>query len=150
MNNGKYVKRIFCVMVIVFGLLSGCGITENTVQLTEEQKEKVDIICNNVDTWSLGYMEGGITYYPVNRIYVSEDEDGTTFLTVGHLEESSKYDFTIYTGVLCYVILDNNFYFLAEGYQSAQWAAQGIEFDNTMDEETVREIVTQSYLNFIN
>ena len=150
MNNVKYIKRIFSVMTIVLGLFSGCGTTKNNVQLTEEQEAKVDIICDNVDTWSLGYMEGGITYYPVNRIYVSEYEDGTTFLTVGHLEESSEPGIATYTGVLCYVILDNNFYFLAEGYQSAQWAAQGIEFDNTMDEENVREIVTQSYLNFIN
>lgn len=142
---------VYCWTLIVGLLFCGCGVAEKSVELTEEQEAKVEIICQNIDKWGESYYDSG-QYWPMNHIYISETEDGTTLMTVGYLGEpkGSGMVSRIYLGVRCYVI-DEEVKFGAGGYQSLELVANGVEIDlENMSDDDIREAIEQSYLRYVN
>lgn len=136
-------------MSIIIGFFCACGLQGESIKLTEEQKARVEIICQNIDKWSDEYQDSGQNW-PVNHIYLSELDDGTTLMTVGYLGESqgSGMATRIFLGVRTYAITDK-LYFYAAGYQSLEWGAYGVDLDlECMSADEIQGVIEQSYLLF--
>ena len=82
---GKKVKYAMCFFAISIGLFCACCFQEEHIQLTEDQKASLEIICQNVDKWGIEYQGSGHSW-PVNRVYISELDNGITLMTVGYLD----------------------------------------------------------------
>lgn len=141
--------RTTCSLSIIIVLFCACGLQEESTKLTEEQNARVEIICQNVDKWSDEYQDSGQNW-PVNHVYLSELDDGTTLMTVGYLGESkgSGMATRIFLGVRTYAITDK-LYFYAAGYQSLEWGAYGVDIDlERMSVDEIQGVIEQSYLLF--
>lgn len=115
MNVGGKIKHTMCPLIIIIGFFCACSLQKEPRKLTKEQKASVEIICQNVDKWSGEYLDSG-QYWPVNHVYLSELDDGTTLMTVGYLGEPKGAGMTmrIFLG-FALMLLPTNFIFMRRG-----------------------------------
>lgn len=143
----KKVYRIaFLCAALIFCLLSGCSANNEkvTVQLTEEQETKIDLIVQNRDEWKKTIY---ITAYPVNRLHISEIDGGITILTVANVTTGAD-GWQTFVGVKGYAVTDNKFMAI-ESYHK-DWLANSTSVDlESMSDEGLREAVEQSYIDFL-
>lgn len=67
MNVCKMIKNVLILSIVAI-LSCACDLCQKSVQLTDKQKESIEIICQNVESWSGKYLDSGENW-PVNHIY---------------------------------------------------------------------------------
>lgn len=145
MSVWRRIRNTFFLPVII-GLLCACGFQDKVIQLNEEQKASIKIICENVEKWSLEYQDSGQSW-PVNHVYLSEIDDGTTLMTVGYLASGGGSGIDFFWGVRTYAITDKIYNYKTD--LSLEWGAYGIDIDiKHMSDDEIQEVIEQSYLEF--
>lgn len=138
--------RVVSLCVAILLLLSGCSIgnrSEKEIVLTEEQKDRIQRFVDVREKWET-YEEGFNSYY-INRVYVSEDEEGNTLVSVAYTKDSGL-------GYMAYV--ETGYKIDAERivYTNADshWLGGAITVDmETISDEQLGTVLRRSYKEYL-
>lgn len=161
MKRVKTLCRIVCLCLSLVLLLSGCCIDDflaeaierieaermeaklSEVELTEEQESQIDRFVDVREGWET-YKEIVNTYY-INRVYISEDEEGNTLFSVAY-EEETRFGYSCFAECGYRVTADR----IICTYADRNWMGSGTEVDlETISDEQLREVLRQSYKKYL-
>lgn len=139
-----FVLCLLCVTVFLSACSTGL---HTTVQLTEEQQDRINVIVENREKWEETMEE--LTVCPVNRIHISEINSGYTILTVAHMVKEETGSRT-YIGVRGYAVDDGELVSIGRKHHE-DWVFDSLTVDmEAMSDQELRDVLEQSYLKFIN
>lgn len=144
-QSGK-LYRIVCLCLLLLLVLSGCSIGavfEKEVVLTEEQENRIERFIGYRPKWET-YRTIVDTYY-INKVDVSEDEEGNTILTFVYTKDFG--DGSSYF-VECGIRIEGEKAYVCEA--ASEWRRRAMEVDmETISDEELREVLRQSYKNYL-
>lgn len=147
-------KRIFAVIlttILMMILFGGCSTMKSKidVELTDKQEAQIDVLVQHRDEWK--ETTEYISTFTVNRVHVSEMSDGIVVLTVAYMETGTGAMEGSWTwvGVRGYAVKDNVFYEIGRNHHMDWFAScMTVDLENMSDEE-LREVLRQSFINYL-
>ena len=145
----KALALLLC-LAFVLGVSVGCSPEgkKSRVELTQQQREQVQTLVQHREEWA--ETSESVSVYPVNRIHVSELEDGITFLTVAYVTEGSdtKDDITYFAGVRGFGASGDVFVGVESYHEDWMAGCVRVDLDKLSDQE-LQDVLEQSYIDFL-
>ena len=138
--------RIVCLCISLVLLLSGCStgsLFAKEIELTEEQENRIDRFVAVRDKWET-YKDIVNTYY-INRVYVSEDEEGNVVFSVAY-EQETNFGYSVFVEFGYRVTVDK--IMRTDADNNCLGSGTTVDMETISDDE-LREVLRQSYKKYL-